>query len=82
MDTGTNTIEKDQLLSIAERTAGKSKFHLTKMLCFGFHGIITLSTKPLQMAIAMGMSCAFLHRSRIFRLWVNWVVDVSQPCCI
>ncbi len=63
----------------AERFAGKSKYPLTKMLRFAVDGIISFSTKPLQMAVAMGMSCAFLAVLGIFyalylRLFTNiWV---------
>lgn len=44
----------------AERFAGKSKYPLRKMLRFATDGILSFSTKPLQMSVAMGMICASL----------------------
>lgn len=42
----------------AERFAGESKYPLRKMLRFATDGILSFSTKPLQMSVAMGMICA------------------------
>lgn len=42
----------------AERFAGESKYPLRKMLRFATDGILSFSTKPLQMSVAMGMLCA------------------------
>jgi len=42
----------------AERFAGKSKYPLRKMLRFAVDGILSFSTKPLQIAIALGLFCA------------------------
>lgn len=42
----------------AERFAGKSKYPLRKMLHFAVDGILSFSTKPLQIAIALGLFCA------------------------
>lgn len=42
----------------AERFAGKSKYPLTKMLRFAVDGILSFSTKPLQMSVALGMLAA------------------------
>lgn len=44
--------------SRARRFAGVSKYPLTKMLRFATDGILSFSTKPLQMSVAMGMACA------------------------
>ncbi|XZG70658.1 glycosyltransferase family 2 protein [Chitinibacteraceae bacterium HSL-7] len=44
----------------AERFAGESKYPLRKMLKFATDGILSFSTKPLQMSIGMGMSAAVL----------------------
>lgn len=63
----------------AERFAGKSKYPLRKMLRFATDGILSFSTKPLQMSIAMGMFCACLALLGIayalyLRLFTNiWV---------
>jgi polyisoprenyl-phosphate glycosyltransferase len=63
----------------AERQAGESKYPLRKMLRFAMDGILSFSTKPLQMSAAMGMLCALLSMLGIcyalfFRLFTNsWV---------
>lgn len=44
----------------AQRFAGESKYPLRKMLRFATDGILSFSTKPLQMSVAMGMICASL----------------------
>jgi dolichol-phosphate mannosyltransferase len=44
----------------AERFAGESKYPLRKMLRFATDGILSFSTKPLQMSVGLGMFCAFL----------------------
>ncbi|MCX7087971.1 MAG: glycosyltransferase family 2 protein [Methylococcales bacterium] len=43
----------------AQRFAGVSKYPLRKMLRFAIDGILSFSTKPLQMSVALGMFCAF-----------------------
>jgi dolichol-phosphate mannosyltransferase len=63
----------------AERFAGESKYPLRKMLRFATDGILSFSTKPLQMSVAMGMFCATLALLGIlyalfFRLFTDtWV---------
>jgi glycosyltransferase involved in cell wall biosynthesis len=63
----------------AERFAGESKYPLRKMIRFAIDGILSFSTKPLQMSVAMGMFCAALALAGIFyalflRLFTNvWV---------
>ena len=44
----------------AQRFAGASKYPLRKMLRFATDGILSFSTKPLQMSIALGMFCALI----------------------
>jgi glycosyltransferase involved in cell wall biosynthesis len=42
----------------AERFAGETKYPLKRMLRFAADGIISFSTKPLQVSIVMGIACA------------------------
>lgn len=62
-----------------ERFAGKSKYPLKKMLRFALDGILSFSTKPLQMSVGLGMVCASLALigvlyAIILRLFTNiWV---------
>jgi dolichol-phosphate mannosyltransferase len=42
----------------AERFAGQSKYPLRKMIRFATDGILSFSTKPLQLSVAMGMVSA------------------------
>ena len=44
----------------AKRYAGKSKYPLRKMLNFALNGILSFSTKPLQISIAIGLISAFI----------------------
>lgn len=44
----------------AERFAGESKYPLRKMLKFATDGILSFSTKPLQISIGLGMSAALM----------------------
>jgi polyisoprenyl-phosphate glycosyltransferase len=44
----------------AERFAGESKYPLRKMLRFATDGILSFSTKPLQMSVTLGMFSATL----------------------
>lgn len=63
----------------AERFAGESKYPLSKMLRFATDGILSFSTKPLQMSVVLGMVCALLALFGIIyalflRLFTNtWV---------
>lgn len=50
----------------AERFAGESKYPLRKMIRFATDGILSFSTKPLQISVAMGMFCASLALLGIF----------------
>ena len=44
----------------AERFAGESKYPLRKMLRFATDGILSFSTKPLQLSIALGLISAMV----------------------
>jgi dolichol-phosphate mannosyltransferase len=63
----------------AKRFAGESKYPLSKMLRFATDGILSFSTKPLQMSVGLGVFSAMLSLSGIFyalglRLFTNiWV---------
>jgi dolichol-phosphate mannosyltransferase len=63
----------------AERFAGQTKYPLRKMLRFATDGILSFSTKPLQLSVAMGMISALLALVGIvyalsLRLFTNiWV---------
>jgi polyisoprenyl-phosphate glycosyltransferase len=63
----------------AQRSAGESKYPLNKMLRFAIDGILSFSTKPLQMSVGLGMLCAVVALAGILyalviRLFTrNWV---------
>lgn len=63
----------------AERFAGESKYPWKKMLRFATDGILSFSTKPLQMSVGLGMFCAWIALAGIIyalalRLFTNiWV---------
>jgi len=63
----------------AERFAGESKYPLRKMVRFATDGILSFSTKPLQVSVGFGMLCASLALLGILyalglRLFTNvWV---------
>jgi dolichol-phosphate mannosyltransferase len=63
----------------AARFAGKSKYSLRKMLRFATDGILSFSTKPLQMSVDLGMFCTSLALAGVLyalglRLFTNiWV---------
>ena len=64
----------------AERFAGHSKYPLTKMLRFAMDGILSFSSKPLRVSVALGMISAFLSLLVIFyavvlRLFTNIRVE-------
>ena len=44
----------------SERYAGKSKYHLFKMLRLAMDGILSFSSKPLQISIGLGLASAFM----------------------
>ena len=64
----------------AERFAGVSKYPLTKMLRFAKDGILSFSSKPLQLAISFGFLCALIALVGILyvfllRIFTNtWVI--------
>ena len=63
----------------AERFAGASKYPLHKMVRFATDGILSFSTKPLQVSVALGLGCAIVAMLGIFyalfmRIFTNvWV---------
>lgn len=61
----------------AERFAGESKYSLRKMLHFAIDGILSFSTKPLQMSIGLGTLSALLALLGIFyALWLRLFTNV------
>lgn len=50
----------------AERFAGTSKYPLRKMLAFALDGIISFSSKPLRVAMMLGVMCSLLACLGIF----------------
>lgn len=44
----------------AKRFAGRSKYPLSKMLSFAIDGILSFSTRPLEVSITIGIFCAVL----------------------
>lgn len=61
----------------AERFAGESKYPLRKMVKFAADGILSFSTKPLQMAISLGMFASFLALSGIlYALGLRLFTDI------
>ena len=65
--------------SRAERFAGTSKYPLRKMVSFATDGILSFSTKPLQLSVVLGLTCAAVSMLGIFyalflRIFTNvWV---------
>lgn len=63
----------------AERFAGVSKYPLRKLISFATDGILSFSTKPLKIAILVGIFCSFLSMFGIlYALWLriftsNWI---------
>lgn len=63
----------------AERFAGVSKYPLRKMIKFATDGIMSFSTKPLKMSVALGVMCSLISLFAILyvlflRLFTNiWV---------
>src|SRR5690606_3323856 len=63
----------------AERFAGSSKYPFRKMVRFAVDGILSFSTKPLQISVAVGMTFALLALLGVFyalalRIFTNvWV---------
>ena len=61
----------------APRLAGTSKYPLRKMLRFAADGILSFSTKPLQLAIGMGMAAAALSMAGIlYALWLRIFTNI------
>lgn len=63
--------------SRAERFAGESKYPLYKMLKFATDGILSFSTKPLQLSVGLGLICASLSIMGIFyALFIRLFTDI------
>jgi glycosyltransferase involved in cell wall biosynthesis len=61
----------------AVRFAGESKYPLRKMLRFATDGILSFSTKPLQVSIGMGMFSAMLALvGIIYALWLRLFTNI------
>ena len=59
------------------RFAGESKYPLRKMLRFAIDGILSFSTKPLQLSVGFGMLCASLALAGIlYALWLRLFTNV------
>jgi glycosyltransferase involved in cell wall biosynthesis len=59
------------------RFAGESKYPLRKMLSFAIDGILSFSTKPLQLSVGFGMLCASLALAGIlYALWLRLFTNV------
>jgi glycosyltransferase involved in cell wall biosynthesis len=60
-----------------ERFAGTSKYPLGKMVRFATDGILSFSTKPLQLSVALGLGCAAVSMLGIFyALFMRIFTDV------
>lgn len=60
-----------------QRFAGESKYPLSKMLRFATDGILSFSTKPLQLSVGLGMLCAVLALSGIvYALWLRLFTNI------
>lgn len=63
--------------SRAERFAGVSKYPFKKMFKFALDGIFSFSSKPLQIAIALGFLCAgFALAGIIYALFLRLFTDI------
>lgn len=61
----------------AERFAGESKYPLRKMLRFATDGILSFSTKPLQMSVALGVACAaFAMLGIVYALYLRLFTNI------
>jgi len=59
------------------RFAGESKYPLRKMLRFATDGILSFSTKPLQMSVGLGMLSAMLAMAGIgYALWLRLFTNI------
>lgn len=64
----------------AERFAGESKYPLRKMIRFATDGIMSFSTKPLQISIAIGMLSAVVSALGIFYvLYLRIFTNIWAP---
>lgn len=56
-----------------ERFAGESKYPLKKMLSFAFEGITSLSTKPIKMIMALGISIFFISLCMLAYFFIRFL---------
>ena len=60
-----------------KRFAGESKYPLRKMLRFATDGLLSFSTKPLQISVAMGMLCSAISLCGIaYALFLRLFTDI------
>jgi glycosyltransferase involved in cell wall biosynthesis len=61
----------------AERFAGDSKYPLSKMVRFATDGLLSFSSKPLQLSVGLGMACALLALTGIvYALTLRLFTDI------
>lgn len=61
----------------AERFAGESKYPLRKMLRFATDGILSFSTKPLQLSVGLGMLSSTLALAGIvYAIWLRLFTNI------
>ncbi len=61
------------------RPAGKSKYSLSRMVCFGLHGMISFSKKPLEAAVLVGFLFAGFALFNAFVTFVQYFIYRSLP---
>lgn len=64
----------------AERNAGTTKYHFTRMLRLGLDGVTSFSSKPLYLSIAVGVviaAVAFLYG--LYAVYVHFFTDNALP---
>jgi len=62
-----------------KRTGGYSKYSLSKMLQLGMAGILSFSTKPLQLGIFVGIAFSLLSFILIMWAAIEFFIDQSIP---
>lgn len=76
---------------VKEREAGKSKYTFKKMMTLAIDGITSMSTRPLQMIVAMGfLTCLISVGIFISCIWdwahgqvvAGWTTTVASTCLI
>ncbi len=59
----------------AERFAGETKYSFRKMVFFSLDAITGFSTRPLRMAIYVGITLGFLSLAMVFFTLYSWLAD-------